>query len=116
VIPLIVLWACVFTAAGTAMTVQQIRCNRTTRTARALLRQSAEDAPLAEWCRHMSLTIVTVSGSVFSTTLAELQSSEAPTFRQWNVPTQVTLWSDLADEELTAEARMAAAMQDEADA
>lgn len=81
---------------------------------RAKLVDHEQDAPLAEWCRHMSLTVVTVSGAVFSTTFAELQASEAPTFRNWNVPVQVTVWSDQADEELTAEARVAAATQDEA--
>jgi len=70
------------------------------------------DAPLAEWCRHMSLTVITHTGTVFSTTFAELQASEAPTFRNWNVPMQITVWSDLADEELIAEARVATALQD----
>lgn len=52
----------------------------------------------AEWCRHISLTVVTHTGAVFSTTLPELAASEASTFRNWNVPIQVTLWSDLDDE------------------
>jgi hypothetical protein len=82
---------------------------------RGKLVDHGQDAPLAEWCRHMSLTVITVTGAVFSTTFAELQASEAPTFRQWNVPTQVVVWSDLADEELTAEARVATALQNEAD-
>lgn len=56
------------------------------------------DAPLAEWCRHMSLTVVTVTGSVYSTTFAELQASEVPNIRNWNVPIQVTVWSDLEDD------------------
>lgn len=56
------------------------------------------DAGLAEWCRHMSLTVVTHTGVVFSTTFAELHASPASTFRNWNVPVQVTVWSDLDDE------------------
>lgn len=61
------------------------------------------DAALAEWCRHMSLTVVTVTGSVFSTTFAELQASEVSEFRNWNVPLQVTVWSTLAEPELLDE-------------
>lgn len=72
------------------------------------------DAVLADWCRHMSLTVVTVSGAVFSTTFAELQSSEAPMFRNWNVPTQVTVWSDQADDTLLAEVPQDTVLQDEA--
>lgn len=79
---------------------------------RARLDDRGSDGALAEWARHMSLTVITVTGAVFSTTFAELQASEAPTFRQWNVPTNVTVWSDLADEELTADARLAVATQD----
>lgn len=70
---------------------------------RRLLRTLAEDAALAEWCRHMSLTVVTHTGTVFSTTLPELQASEAPLFRSWNVPVQVTMWSDLLDDDLIAD-------------
>lgn len=73
-----------------------------------------QDAPLADWCRHMSLTVITASGTVFSTTFAELQASEVPIFRNWNAPKQVTVWSDQADEELIVEARAATALQDEA--
>jgi len=91
---------------------QRRKLQAATREMRAQL--DGQDAALAEWCRHMSLTVITVTGAVFSTTFAELQASEAPTFRQWNVPTSVTVWSDLADEELTADARMATAVQDEA--
>lgn len=67
---------------------------------REKLQEHRQDAPLAEWARHMSLTVVTVTGAVFSTTFAELQASDVPEFRNWNVPQQVTVWSDLADEEL----------------
>lgn len=67
---------------------------------RARLDDHKQDAPLAEWARHMSLTVVTHTGTVFSTTFAELAASDVPEFRNWNVPVQVTVWSDLADEEL----------------
>lgn len=84
--------------------------------ARAELRRRLVDQPkdavLAEWCRHMSLTVITVTGAVFSTTLGELQASEAPTFRTWNVPTSVTIWSDQADEALTADVRLAKATEE----
>lgn len=54
-----------------------------------------KDAVLADWCRHMQLTVVTVSGKVFSSSLADLQASEVPDYRNWNVPVQVVLWSVL---------------------
>lgn len=57
--------------------------------------RAAMDAPLAEWCRHMSVTVVAHSGAVFSSTFAELQASEAPLLRQWSIPVSVTIWSDL---------------------
>ena len=66
------------------------------------LDQMVKDADTAEWCRHMSLTVITVSGAVFSTTFAELQASEVPMFRNWHVPTQVTVWSDQAEDILLA--------------
>jgi hypothetical protein len=80
-----------------------------------LLPAARENAQFADWARNMSLTVITVSGAVFSATLPELAASEAPIFRSWNVPVQVTLWSNSADEELTAEVRMAAATQDDTD-
>lgn len=57
-----------------------------------------EDVELLEWCRHMSLTVITHTGATFSTTLPELARSEAPTFRSWNVPVQVIVWSVLDEE------------------
>lgn len=75
----------------------QVRRNRRVRLAGQVLGRACEDAPLAQWCRHMSLTVVTHTGTVFSTSLAELAVSDAPEFRSWNVPIQVCLWSDLDD-------------------
>jgi hypothetical protein len=67
------------------------------------------DTILAEWCRHMSLTVLTVSGAVFSTTFGELAASDDPSFRTWNVPLQVTVWSDQADDVLTEDVRQSVA-------
>lgn len=59
--------------------------------------QAAMDAPLAEWCRHMSVTVVAHNGAVFTSTFAELQASQAPLCRQWSIPVSVTIESDLDD-------------------
>ncbi len=61
---------------------------------RDTLDQAAVDAALADWCRHMNLTVIGVSGAEFTTSLAQLHESEAPTMRSWNVPISVTVWSD----------------------
>lgn len=82
---------------------------------RAQLYDHKRDAALAEWCRHMSLTVITVSGSVFTITFEELQASAEPEFRNWHVPVQVTVWSDLlADDKMIVGIReTAAAAKDE---
>lgn len=69
---------------------------------RAAIAQAGADAPLADWCRHMSLTVWTHTGSVFQTTFAELQASEHAAFRNWNVPIQVSIWSDQVDDDFKA--------------
>jgi len=62
--------------------------------------QASVDAPLADWCRHMNLTVTAHTGTMFSVTFAELQGSQHPVFRIWNVPKQIIVWSDRADAEL----------------
>ena len=87
--------------AGAVACAAWLRCKaaeRRTRTMAHLLAGTDQDRALADWCRHMSLTVVTHTGSVYSTTLAELNASEASDFRNWNVPIQITLWSDLDDD------------------
>jgi hypothetical protein len=94
--------------AGGVLWLYRRRLRRATdRMVEATARAGA-DAPLAEWCRHMNLTVITHTGTVFATTFAELQASEAPTFRNWNVPVQATVWSDLAEPELTEDVRATA--------
>jgi len=86
----------------------RLQLQAATREMRGQLEQHRQDAPLAEWARHMSLTVVTHTGTVFSSTFPELAASDVPDFRNWNVPVQVTVWSDQADEELTAEVHVSA--------
>lgn len=52
------------------------------------------DGPLADWARTTHLTVVTVTGYVFSMSLAEIRESEFGSYRHWNVPSSITLWSD----------------------
>lgn len=66
-----------------------------TRALAHLLAGAGDDAELANWCRHMSLTVVTHTGTVYSTTLEELSASDVPGWRCWNRPMQITVWSDL---------------------
>lgn len=79
-------------AAGTLMCVQAVRHRWTPPPA-----PGAEDLALADWCRHMHITVITVTGTEFSMNLAAMRNSDASDFRSWNVPVSVTLWSDRYD-------------------
>ena len=72
-----------------------VKARRAARVMMKSVQEGAQDAPLAAWCRHMHLTVITVTGTEFTTSLAELQAGEVSTARTWNVPVSVTLWSDL---------------------
>ena len=61
---------------------------------RTALRQSIEDAALADWTRHMAVTVVTHTGGIWSMTLPELQADPHGDFRSWEKPLSVSLWSD----------------------
>ena len=61
---------------------------------RTALRQNIEDAALADWTRHMAVTVVTHTGSIWSMTLPELHASEHGDFRSWEKPLSVSIWSD----------------------
>jgi uncharacterized membrane protein len=69
-----------------------------TRKLRAAIRgtqASNPDRALAQWCRKTNLTVVTVNGTEFTITLADLAVHSNPT-REWNVPVSVAIWSTLA--------------------
>lgn len=56
-----------------------------------------DDATLGRWARHMNITVITVTGTEFTTNLAELRTAHASDFRTWNVPVSVTLWHSAYD-------------------
>jgi hypothetical protein len=55
------------------------------------LKESGEDAVIADWARHTALRIVTNSGMVWSTTLAGLRTAELGSFRTWATPVSVAI-------------------------
>lgn len=74
--------------------VKRTKLGELTRSMTRQLEQARKDGPLADWARHMSVTVITNTGSSFSTTFAELHTSEARNFRLWNGPLQVSIWHD----------------------
>lgn len=80
----------------------RLKLQEATADMRGKLEEHRLDAPLAEWCRHMTLTVWTHTGSVFQQTFAELAASDVPEFRNWNVPIQVSIWSDTVDDDFKA--------------
>lgn len=71
-----------------------LRTRRLGRLARELhleLCKAAEDAALADWAKHTTLSVITVTGAEFTMTLADIRTSEHGALRTWNVPTYVAL-------------------------
>jgi hypothetical protein len=48
---------------------------------------------LADWCRNTNLTVIAVTGTEFTMSLADLANSEHP-YRSWNVPVSAAVWSE----------------------
>ena len=65
---------------------------------RAIRAHSAElpaiyaNRDLADWCRQTNLTVIAVTGTEFTTSLADLANSAHP-YRSWNVPVSAAVWS-----------------------
>jgi hypothetical protein len=50
------------------------------------------DHDLAEWARNTTLSVITVTGAQWLSTLSALQESEHGGLRSWNVPVSVSIW------------------------
>jgi len=104
-VSMIIMWA-VSLGACTDWWIQRRKLRAATEDLTRTAAQGALDAPLADWCRHTHLTVVTHTGTDFTVRLAELQADEQVTgrsaFRTWNVPVSITVWSD-TDEEAVAD-------------
>ena len=59
---------------------------------RERLDATTPDHVLATWCRQTNLTVIAVTGTEFTISLADLANSPHP-YRSWNVPVSAAIWS-----------------------
>lgn len=81
----------IFSVSTVWLQITRHRLHHTNQQLTARLKESGEDAVIADWARRTDLRIVTNSGMVWSTTLAGLRTAELGAFRTWAAPVSVAV-------------------------